>query len=57
MIKCKGWLIVYDMSCERVFKFIRILKKYVIKEFKNFYYDFFINKFLKYCNIYIEYYD
>ena len=36
VIKCKGRLIVYDMSCERVFKSTRISKKYVIKELKIF---------------------
>ena len=41
----KGRLIVYDMSCERVFKSTRISKKYVIRKFKNLYHDFLINKF------------
>lgn len=57
VIKCKGRLIVYDMSCERVFKSTRISKKYVIKEFQNLYHDFLINKFLKHRNTYTEYHD
>ena len=47
VIKCKGRLIVYDISCERVFKSIRISKKYVIKEFKNLYHDFSYQQILK----------
>lgn len=37
--------VIIDMSCERVSKSTRISKKYVIKEFKNLYHDFLINKF------------